>query len=211
MPCLGGERGPSNDAESLGYRVARPSVFEEILFRDLREYSLRGGIFLAGGMFLTGQGWVRRIGRFAASLFRERPAATKGGRRSPRIVRSGRCRRKKERFPCAILFQKSVYPGAEQREVVLDRIGSVERPERGGDLLDGLPVVLLSGEQSERAAHMARMHVERQIERCRGIDFHSPKSTPRPSSRTIHLRYMHKRLHEAPRSIDERCFSALGR
>lgn len=47
--CLGGEHGPSNDAESLGYRVTRPSVPEDSLFRDLRnipcgaeECSLRG-------------------------------------------------------------------------------------------------------------------------------------------------------------------------
>lgn len=40
-PCLGGERGPSNDAESLGYRVARPSVPEDSLFGTF-------GIFLAG-------------------------------------------------------------------------------------------------------------------------------------------------------------------
>lgn len=196
-PCLGGERGPSNDAESLGYRGRATFRFRGNPVSGFSECSLRGENGLAN--------------RTTCCLsVRGRPRDKRQASQSA-DRRSGRFGRAEGTLSGAILFQKSVYPGAEQREVVLDRIGSVERPERGGDLLDGLPVVLLSGEQSERAAHMARMHVERQIERCRGIDFHSPKSTPRPSSRTIHLRYMHKRLHEAPRSIDERCFSALGR
>lgn len=65
-PCLGGERGPSNDAESLGYRVARPSVFEEILFRDFRNVPY-------------GARMVWRIGRPAACLFRGRPPRQKAG------------------------------------------------------------------------------------------------------------------------------------
>ena len=43
-----------------------------------------------------------------------------------------------------------------------------------------------------------------------GMVRHSPKSTPRSSQRTIHRRYMHRRLHAAPRSTEERCFSQRG-
>ena len=43
-----------------------------------------------------------------------------------------------------------------------------------------------------------------------GIFFHSPKSTPRSSWRTNHLRYILSRLQAAPLSIDERCFSQWG-
>ena len=96
-PCLGGERGPSNDAESLGYRVARPSVFEEILFRDFRNVPY-------------GARMVWRIGRPAACLFRGRPPRQKAGLAvggSPDPVVSDE---RKERFPERFYFRNPSIP-----------------------------------------------------------------------------------------------------
>ena len=96
-PCLGGERGPSNDAESLGYRVARPSVFEDILFRDFRNVPY-------------GARMVWRIGRPAACLFRGRPPRQKAGLAvggSPDPVVSDE---RKERFPERFYFRNPSIP-----------------------------------------------------------------------------------------------------
>ena len=43
-----------------------------------------------------------------------------------------------------------------------------------------------------------------------GMEVHSPKSTPRLSRRTNQRKYMLRRLHAAPLSIDETCFSQCG-